>query len=74
MHIFYTLILHFFAYRKDTAKYYMNILKNIEGIEICRLTGEDVVRHALVQKIIEAYERFEKTRTPERSPYRRKST
>ncbi len=29
MHIFYTLILHFFPYRKDTAKYYMNILKNI---------------------------------------------
>ena len=52
----------------------LNVLKNIEGIEICRLTGEDVVRHALVQKIIEAYERFEKTRGPERSPYRRKST
>ena len=52
----------------------LNVLKNIEGIEICRLTGEDVVRHALVQKIIEAYERFEKTRTAERSPYRRKST
>ena len=52
----------------------LSILKNIEGIEICRLTGEDVVRHALVQKIIEAYERFEKTRGPERPPYRRKST
>ena len=51
----------------------MNILKNIEGIEICRLTGEDVVRHALVQRIIEAYERFEKTRTPERPPYRRRN-
>ncbi len=37
-----------------------NVLKNIEGIEICRLTGEDVVRHALVQKIIEAYEKYEK--------------
>ena len=51
----------------------MNILKNIEGIEICRLTGEDVVRHALVPRIIEAYERFEKTRTPERPPYRRRN-
>ena len=51
----------------------MNILKNIEGIEICRLTGEDVVRHALVQRIIEAYERFEKARTPERPPYRRRN-
>ena len=51
----------------------MSILKNIEGIEICRLTGEDVVRHALVQRIIEAYERFEKARTPERPPYRRRN-
>ena len=51
----------------------LNILKNIEGIEICRLTGEDVVRHALVQRIIEAYERFEKTRTPERPTYRRRN-
>ncbi len=51
----------------------LSILKNIEGIEICRLTGEDVVRHALVQRIIEAYERFEKTRTPERAPYRRRN-
>ena len=41
------------------------ILKNIEGIEVCRLTGEDVVRHALVQKIIEAYEKYEKGRPRE---------
>ncbi|NMA37717.1 MAG: PhoH family protein [Papillibacter sp.] len=40
----------------------INILKNINDIAICRLTGEDIVRHALVQKIVEAYERFEKTR------------
>ena len=32
------------------------ILKNIEGIKFIHLTGEDVVRHELVQKIIEAYE------------------
>ncbi len=50
----------------------LNVLKNIEDIEICRLTGEDVVRHALVQKIIEAYERFEKTRGPERPMNRRR--
>ena len=36
------------------------MLREIEDIEICRLTGEDVVRHALVQKIIEAYEKYEK--------------
>jgi len=31
------------------------ILKDIDGIEFVRLTGEDVVRHELVQRIIEAY-------------------
>ena len=34
----------------------MRVLDGIEDIAICRLTGADVVRHALVQKIIEAYE------------------
>ena len=32
------------------------VLKHIEGIKFVTLTGEDVVRHELVQKIIEAYE------------------
>jgi phosphate starvation-inducible PhoH-like protein len=32
------------------------ILKNIEGIRFCKFGKEDVVRHPLVQKIIEAYE------------------
>ena len=35
------------------------ILKNIPDIAICRLTGKDVVRHSLVQKIIKAYEKNE---------------
>ncbi len=43
----------------------LNILKDIEDIEICRLTGEDIVRHALVQRIVEAYDRYEKARRPE---------
>jgi phosphate starvation-inducible PhoH-like protein len=33
------------------------ILKNVEGIKFVYLTGEDVVRHELVQRIIEAYEK-----------------
>ena len=32
------------------------IFSNIEGIKFCHLTIDDVVRHPLVQKIIEAYE------------------
>ncbi|MCR4959893.1 MAG: PhoH family protein [Lachnospiraceae bacterium] len=35
------------------------ILKKIEGISICELTGADVVRHPLVQKIVNAYEKYE---------------
>jgi len=32
-----------------------NVLKGIEGIQFVQLTGEDVVRHELVQRIIKAY-------------------
>lgn len=35
------------------------ILKNVDGIEFCELTKADVVRHALVQRIVAAYEQFE---------------
>ena len=38
----------------------MKVLDGIDDIAICTLTGADVVRHRLVQKIIEAYEDFEK--------------
>ena len=37
----------------------MKVLKDIDDVEICTLTGADVVRHRLVQKIVEAYDRFE---------------
>ncbi len=35
----------------------VRVLENINDIAICRLTAADVVRHALVQEIISAYER-----------------
>ena len=38
----------------------MQVLEGIDDIAICMLTGADVVRHRLVQKIIEAYEDYEK--------------
>lgn len=37
----------------------IKILKKIEGISICELTSQDVVRHPLVQKIVSAYEDYE---------------
>ena len=41
----------------------MRVLKGVEDIAICRLTGADVVRHVLVQRIIQAYEEDEKRRS-----------
>jgi phosphate starvation-inducible PhoH-like protein len=34
------------------------ILTDIEGISFCRLGGRDVVRHKIVQDIVEAYDRY----------------
>lgn len=36
------------------------VLQKVEGISFCRLTSRDVVRHPLVQKIVTAYEEYEK--------------
>jgi len=38
----------------------IRVLENVKDIAICRLTSADVVRHALVQQIINAYEKAEK--------------
>ena len=38
----------------------MKVLDGVDDIAICRFTGADVVRHALVQQIIAAYEKHEK--------------
>ncbi len=37
----------------------VKVVKNIEDIAICRLTSKDVVRHPLIQKIVNAYEEYE---------------
>jgi len=37
----------------------IDILRNVEGIEFVFLDVNDIVRHTLVQKIINAYEKFE---------------
>ncbi len=38
----------------------MKVLNKVEGIEFCELTSADVVRHPLVQKIVEAYDSYER--------------
>ena len=46
----------------------MRVLKGVEDIAICRLTGADVVRHVLVQRIIKAYEEDEQRQAKRKKP------
>ena len=45
----------------------MRVLEGIDDIAICHLTSADVVRHELVSKIIEAYDKREKKPRDDRS-------
>ena len=38
----------------------VNVLRNVDGVAIVELTARDVVRHELVQRIVQAYEKYEK--------------
>ena len=49
----------------------LSVLKNIDEIAICRLTNNDVVRHPLVQKIVQAYDVYEQKYTNTRKQNRR---
>lgn len=46
--------------KKSGLKHAAEILKDIEGISVVRLTARDVVRHPLVCSIVAAYEKKEK--------------
>lgn len=50
----------------------MRVLEGIDDIAICTLTGADVVRHRLVQKIIEAYEDYDKKHPASETPQPKK--
>ena len=41
-----------------------DILKDVDGVEFVRFGGEDVVRHRLVQRIVEAYDEHASTLAP----------
>lgn len=49
--------------KKSGLKEAMRVLEDLEDVQICRFTEKDVVRHELVQRIITAYEKFEKAKT-----------
>ena len=45
----------------------IRVLDGVKDIAICRLTSADVVRHALVQEIINAYERANQKQEPKKT-------
>lgn len=51
----------------------IKVLAGIEGIGICMLTNRDVVRHPLVQKIVEAYDRYEHKQAQEERRAKKKT-
>ena len=51
------------ANRRDSGLIHtMEVLKNIKGISFSQFQTADVVRHPLVQTIVEAYEAYEKNK------------
>lgn len=49
--------------KRSGLKEAIKILGNIEGISFCYFSHKDVVRHPLVQKIIQAYEKYDHLRS-----------
>jgi phosphate starvation-inducible PhoH-like protein len=47
------------------------ILESVEGIDFVRFGGADVVRHRLVQRIVEAYDEHSSAAAPELRPAER---
>ena len=45
--------------KKSGLKEVIRIIKDVEGIAVCMFTKRDVVRHPLVQQIVEAYAKYE---------------
>lgn len=51
----------------------VKVLKKLDDIAFCTLTSKDVVRHPLVQKIVKAYEDYEKKAKPDKEPKAKRS-
>ncbi|WP_263264806.1 PhoH family protein [Pseudomonas sp. RIT-PI-S] len=47
----------------------MEVLKDVPGISFTHFKPKDVVRHPLVQRIVEAYERFEDAKARDAAPH-----
>ena len=49
--------------RRSGLVHALEVLSDVKGVSIVRLSHKDVVRHELVQRIIRAYEAYEKARS-----------
>jgi len=54
------------AERKSGLIQVREILKDIQGIKFVYLTSKDVVRHSLVQKIVDAYKQYEENQNKDK--------
>ena len=54
------------ADKMSGLKQAVRVLKGVEGIGICELNDQDVVRHVMVQRIIRAYQDYEDVRNNRR--------
>ena len=53
--------------KKSGLKKVMHILRNVNDIAICKFDKKDVVRHKLVQDIVNAYQKYEEDKNNGRS-------
>ena len=56
------------ASAKSGLEIAVRVLKRVDEVAFCNLTSKDVVRHPLVQKIVKAYEEFEKRQKSRNGP------
>ena len=43
----------------------LHILKGVKGISVVEMNKKDIVRHRLVERIVEAYDKFDKEKKNE---------
>lgn len=53
-------------------KHVLDVLDGVEGIGLTRFNNKDVVRHPLVQKVVDAYDKFEKAEKQQHEAKREK--
>ncbi|HLU86530.1 MAG TPA: PhoH family protein [Taishania sp.] len=58
--------------QKSGLRYAMDILDGVEGLEIIRLQQSDVIRHSLVKKIVDAFDKAEAKEAKEKAEFENK--